>query len=122
MHLTAVELRKFFQGSAAFFICSAQYGESHKHLIGMKTGIVSAQIGELSMLNRLYHGLGDELHIMIYSCKMLHCIENQCRGRTKEGTLLGSDYRPVGEFDSRGGLAACCCTVAGGLYTFTTPS
>ena len=84
MYLTAFELRKGGQGFFASFVTLAEYTQSNEDLIGMQTWIAAFQKFHLRLLDRLYHLLWYEFHIVIYTGKIFCGIEKEgCRGTEK---------------------------------------
>ena len=85
MHLTAAQLGELFEGAAAKFIVFGEYGESHKHLIGVEAGVLAAQIFNLGLLDRLYHALRDEFGFVVDASQMLGRIEQEGGTASEQG-------------------------------------
>ena len=77
VHLTSLELRELGKSATAILVILGKDRDCHEHFICMQTRIVSAQIFNLCLLNRLNHALGDEIDIVRDACQMLGGIEQE---------------------------------------------
>ena len=100
MNLTAAELREFLKGETAVRVLGAQHSEGNQHLIGVETRIAAAEIIHLHVLDRLDHGLRNELGTVVDAGEMLGGIQKQSRARAEQVGGLGADDGAVRKLDS----------------------
>ena len=82
VHLRSLELRELGKSATAILVILGKDRDCHEHFICMQTRIVSAQIFNLCLLNRLNHALGDEIDIVRDACQMLGGIEQESSAAT----------------------------------------
>ena len=83
VNLTAAKIRELFKSLLAVLVSIAENAESNEHLVSMKSWVLTTEIFNLRLLDRLNHALWNELNIMVNSCKMLCGIQDESR-RTAE--------------------------------------
>ena len=84
MNLTATQLWKLLESLATVFVVLGQYREGYEHFVGMQTRVVASEVVDLGVLDRLNHGLWDELCLVVDAGKMLGDVEKQGCATTKE--------------------------------------
>ena len=104
--LTVAERGQLLQGTATTLVVLGEDREGHEDLVGMQTGILAAKILDLGFLDRLYHALRDEFHLVVDAGQMFGGIEQQGGTATEQRRRLGGDDGAVGEFHGGSGVAA----------------
>ena len=80
----------------------------------MQTGIAASEILYFGLLDRLYHALGDEFHLVVDAGKIFGDIEQQGGTTAKQRTRLRRDDGAVGQFDGGRGVPTAGLALIGG--------
>ena len=114
MYLASLKFRKLVKSLAAVLVIVAQKRDRNKHLISMKTRIMSVEILDLCLLDWLDHLLRDQIDLVRNACKMFSGIDDEGSAWTEERAGAGGNDRTVMKLDCGCGdsgefLSLACC-------------
>ena len=84
VNLAAAQFRQLLKRLTAVFVVFREHRERHQNFVGVQARVVSAEILNLRVLNRLNHRLRNQFDFVVDVAKMFHHVEQQRRAASQE--------------------------------------
>ena len=77
VNLTIAQLWQLFQSLPTIVVMGREHAEGHQHLVGMQTGVLTAQIFDFRLLNWFDQTLWNQFDLVVNASQILGGIEQQ---------------------------------------------
>lgn len=86
VNLASLEFWELFECESAVIVCLREDRECNEDFVCVKARVATAEILNLSLLDRFDERLWNEFEVVVDACEMLHDIEEKCCRASEEWT------------------------------------